>query len=250
VDVVLHCGDFTTIGSPSAHRKALRLLGNIDAQIKIVIAGDHDIGLDRELQGNYEDLKVHQKAVDLMISREATDAGVLYLTEGVHPITLRNGTTFTICVSPFTPRPSGGGAFKYERTGDRWQNIPEDIEILMTHGPPKGFLDVSRSDEDYGENVGCGYLRKAVERTRPLMHCFGHVHGRCGTVMQHWVTMDNPMNKIATVGQVNAVGRSLQSFLPIEYGKATLFVNASVMDESHRPTQAPWLIELPLGRSE
>jgi predicted phosphodiesterase len=45
-DVVLHCGDLTQVGGLSMYKKALKMLGSIDAELKLVIAGNHDISLD------------------------------------------------------------------------------------------------------------------------------------------------------------------------------------------------------------
>ena len=46
VDVLLHCADLTQVGDMSAYKKALRMLGSFDAELKLVIAGNHDISLD------------------------------------------------------------------------------------------------------------------------------------------------------------------------------------------------------------
>jgi Icc-related predicted phosphoesterase len=54
-----------------------------------------------------------------------------------------------------------------------WSNLPEKIDILITHGPPSGILDVSIHN---GLNVGCAFLRKAVLKIQPKVHIFGHIH--------------------------------------------------------------------------
>lgn len=48
VDVLLHCGDLTQVGGHGPFRKALKMLGEIDAELKLVIAGNHDLELDGE----------------------------------------------------------------------------------------------------------------------------------------------------------------------------------------------------------
>ena len=47
-DVLLHCGDLTKIGQLYEYRKTLDMLGECDAEFKLVIAGNHDISLDEE----------------------------------------------------------------------------------------------------------------------------------------------------------------------------------------------------------
>jgi len=48
IDVVLHCGDLTENGSLSSYEKAISMLGSIDAELKLVIAGNHDLSLHKD----------------------------------------------------------------------------------------------------------------------------------------------------------------------------------------------------------
>lgn len=92
-------------------------------------------------------------------------------------------------MSPYTPRWGEGWAYmmKRERIGLVWDNINLDTEILVTHGPPKGILDITR-DRDTGAliQVGCNALRKRVEAIKPKLHIFGHIHDEKG-VLNHGV---------------------------------------------------------------
>lgn len=68
-----------------------------------------------------------------------------------------------------------------------WDMIPEDTDILVTHGPAWGILD---SPVQYPERkidrCGCGDLREVVELIKPRLHVFGHIHGGYGqTVLKH-----------------------------------------------------------------
>lgn len=84
-----------------------------------------------------------------------------------------------IYCSPYTPAWGNSWAFmiKRNRMQSVWDLIPEDTDILVTHGPPKGVLDITR-DRDSGHfiRVGCGALRKRVEAIKPKLHIFGHIH--------------------------------------------------------------------------
>jgi Icc-related predicted phosphoesterase len=51
----------------------------------------------------------------------------------------------------------------------------------MTHGPPHSILD-----QVDGQNLGCPNLLHAVSRTKPLMHCFGHIHEGHGANIVIW----------------------------------------------------------------
>lgn len=61
----------------------------------------------------------------------------------------------------------------------RWEAIPEDTDILITHGPPQGILDAS--GPPYNEPLlGCALLRERVDLIKPKIHVFGHIHGSYG----------------------------------------------------------------------
>ena len=202
VDVLLHCGDLTQIGGVSSFKKALKMLRSIDAELKLVIAGNHDLELDQkhwEVQcdedGVPEDPEDHNLAMKTMSGPLADEAGVLFLNEGAHSFTLKSGARFTIYVSPYTPA-YGDWAFAYKHHEDRFNKpdhvtngatsiathpIPDAVDIVMTHGPPKGILDWCPEG-----NVGCNNLLQAIRRVKPRMHCFGHIHESNGVEIIDW----------------------------------------------------------------
>lgn len=71
--------------------------------------------------------------------------------------------------NPLTPR-FGTFAFQYDpHDQDIWTGrVPDDTDILLTHGPPRGYLD------DGGK--GCAKLLGEMRRTRPRLVVFGHIH--------------------------------------------------------------------------
>ena len=160
------------------------MLSHIEAELKLVIPGNHDSELDKEYwesQRNDDgtpakDPKDHDRAVDAMTGPLAAEAGVTLLREGTHEFTLKSGARFSIYVSPYTPA-LGDWAFAYRHNQDRfngpWQvadgvtsiatnPMPNGVDIVMTHGPPKGILDGCSNG-----NVGCTNLLRAVRRVKP-----------------------------------------------------------------------------------
>jgi Icc-related predicted phosphoesterase len=76
--------------------------------------------------------------------------------------------------------PLSGGAFGMSSAEDRrrlYAQIPEDTDILVTHGPPYSVLDAAPGSNS---NAGCPELLQAVLRIKPRMHIFGHVHAANG----------------------------------------------------------------------
>jgi len=77
---------------------------------------------------------------------------------------------------PYHPLFRGWPESTFMRTAEELEHhcsfIPRGIDVLLTHGPPFGILDFTCR----GENAGCHSLRSAVERVRPKVHFFGHIH--------------------------------------------------------------------------
>lgn len=106
-DVLLHCGDLTTIGHLHEYEKTLDLLGSIAADLKLVIAGNHDISLDEDYyarRGQYMhkrtrtgyDPNLPKKAKEMWLGERAKAAGVTYLEEGTHSFRLKNGAKLRV----------------------------------------------------------------------------------------------------------------------------------------------------------
>jgi Calcineurin-like phosphoesterase len=213
VDVILHCGDITQYGGASSYKKALKMLGALNAELKLIIAGNHDVDLDEDYCPSYKNREhsreqrkeEHEEAMEVMTGSLAKEAGVTYLTEGTRTFTLKSGATFTVYASPYTPEFSHWG-FPNEHHEDRFntsEQIPKnqlcpkgkpvtsiaenpipsfpDVHIVMTHGPPRFMMDECRSGR-----AGCENLLRAVSRARPLLHCFGHIHEGHGATMVTW----------------------------------------------------------------
>jgi len=107
-DVLLHCGDLTMIGHVHEYEKTLGMLGDIKADLKLVIAGNHDISLDEnyyQRKGAYMhqhrgyDPDLPRKAREMWLGERARRAGVTYLEEGTHIFTLANGARLRVRVS-------------------------------------------------------------------------------------------------------------------------------------------------------
>ncbi|KAK5122586.1 hypothetical protein LTR85_003849 [Meristemomyces frigidus] len=268
VDILLHCGDLTQIGGISAYKKAVRLLGAFDAELKLVIAGNHDLSLDGKFwRGNLDEeagdeLEEHQQAVDVLTGPLTKANGITYLTEGLHKFTLKSGATFTIYASPYQPE-FGDWAFGYKRTDDRFNvqvpqgvqriaenPLPNHVDIVMTHGPPRGILDSVPSREHAGtvEHLGCDALLRAIERSRPLMHCFGHLHEGYGAEMEQWRACGQEDGTRSSTVSISKVGTTDDEPKAYSMEHSTLMVNAAVMDGHNKPVNAPWLVSLELPR--
>jgi len=112
-DVLIHTGDLTYHGSLDEYKSALELLALVPAELKLVIAGNHDLTLDKEYYEARQSTLLTMApdyrrensvlAEKMWIGEDALKAGVTYLTEGLHTFTLSNGAVFRVYASPWQP---------------------------------------------------------------------------------------------------------------------------------------------------
>ena len=182
-DVAIHCGDLTEESKLEEYRDSLRQLIAIQAPLKLVIAGNHDFTMDIPMFRKKVTDSLSPLDPDLVkreygyegevrqMFEDAKDAGVRFLDEGGHRFELVNGAVLTVYASPYTPSQSDWG-FQYLPSQGHKFDIGKRVDLVMTHGPPKGIMDVTENKT----RAGCPDLFGAVARARPLLHCFGHIH--------------------------------------------------------------------------
>lgn len=161
-DILIHSGDATGNGTPKEISKFNEDLGDLPHPIKIFIPGNHDW----MFQTHEELAKKLMTNAEVLIDQE-------YIWKGLK-----------IYGSPWQPEfcdwafnlPRG------EEIAKKWANIPNDTNILVTHGPPYGTLDLVLGRY---QNLGCEELAKRVLEIKPLIHSFGHIHTGHGVCMKH-----------------------------------------------------------------
>lgn len=163
-DVLVHSGDFTMSGKIEETRAAMHWFGRQPHQFKVMIAGNHDwffyhAGAEASRQF------IHDNAVN--------PDSIWYLQDSQLTIKLEDKDV-TFWGSPWQPW-FFDWAFNLQRGAEikeKWDMIPEGIDVLVTHGPPMGAVDRVGK-----EHVGCADLRQAIEfRVKPKIHVFGHIH--------------------------------------------------------------------------
>jgi len=81
--------------------------------------------------------------------------------------------------------------YRGEQLAQKWALIPDDTDVLITHGPPLGILDFVPS----GEHVGCEDLKNRVDQMPSLKaHIFGHIHYSYGMVARNGKYFVNAAN--------------------------------------------------------
>ncbi|QRV94578.1 Cdc2 cyclin-dependent kinase [Ceratobasidium sp. AG-Ba] len=179
-DILIHAGDLVSRGTADELRKAAEWISSLPHSVKLVIGGNHDLGLDAKIRENGRN-SVEDPLIDWL------SLGITYLEHSSTTISVNN-RELRVFGSPFTPE-FGRGAFQYpqarllpERAREVWEHIPLDTDILVTHGPPLGHLDMTSR----GVLAGCSALRDRLWEVRPVLHVFGHIHEGKGRKTVEW----------------------------------------------------------------
>jgi Icc-related predicted phosphoesterase len=154
-DVLIHAGDCLGVGTLAELQDLDNWFSEQPHRHKILIAGNHDWCLQDE-----------------PAEAEALINNAVYLRDSGIGI-----EGFRFWGSPWTPV-FFDWAFNLARgaaIAGRWQQIPGDTDILITHGPPAGILDQVIM-ATHAHSVGCEELTRELERLHLKMHVFGHIH--------------------------------------------------------------------------
>lgn len=203
-DILIHAGDCTDDIGMAALREFLIWFEQQPCPEKILIAGNHDGAFEKWPDLARQMVKEYAPSVHYLQDSEVNIGGL------------------TIWGSPYTPtffdwyfmRDRG------EKIRHHWDLIPDNVDVLVTHGPPFSQLDLSNhwnesTGRKWEDHLGCRDLWDAVQRVKPQLHVFGHIHGSGG---RRTYTHDD--------------------------GWRTEMVNASQVDEAYIPNRKPIVVEL------
>jgi Icc-related predicted phosphoesterase len=187
--ILIHSGDISYRGKLSEIKPFLIWFSSLPFSHKILIAGNHDF--------LFED---NSALVKQILKDEFP--GISYLENSGIEI-----NEIKFWGSPVTPRFYDWAFNKDEDIDEYWGLIPDDVNVLITHGPPYKILDQT----ERGLNVGCKFLANRIAKLPNLkVHVFGHIHEANGTYEKDGV----------------------------------VFVNASILDEDYEVKNSPILIKL------
>ena len=168
-DILIHSGDFMNSGyDKSDVTDFFDWFSSIKGyDKKIFIAGNHDRILENDPTWSTLTIKDYPNLIYLQ-------------DEGYSIYDIEDDSSVKLYGSPWQPE-FNGWAFNLPRNGEvmkaKWDAIPKGTDILITHGPPFGYLDIPGGQSI---RVGCEMLRYRVDELKPKIHVFGHVHGGYG----------------------------------------------------------------------
>lgn len=212
-DVLIHAGDCTNVGKPHEVEEFVHWFMNLKGyDTKIFIAGNHDFGFELK-HVKYKTGSI-EWYYNLMNEENLSQSDVVYLEDSEFIIQSPEfSRPIKFYGSPWQPE-FYDWAFNLPRNGEElskyWSMIPDDTDVLITHGPPFEVRDYVNNFRQVNRYVGCELLRSRVEQIKPKLHVFGHIHESYG----------------------------------VQYLGETLCVNASICTERYEPSNRPIVIDL------
>lgn len=208
-NILVHSGDCSNRGRQNEVQDFVYWFQNLKGfDDKVFIAGNHDFAFE------HRNLPHHKGDYDwydnLMNEENLSQSDVTYLEDSEFVLTLSEfSRPIKFYGSPWQPE-FYNWAFNLPRQGEelltKWSQIPNDTDILITHGPPWGILDIA----PINRRVGCELLEQRVKEIKPLIHCFGHIHDSYGA----------------------------------SYVGDTLFINAAICTERYVPSNKPIVVSI------
>jgi Icc-related predicted phosphoesterase len=157
-DFLIHAGDATWRGTLPEMEDFAQWFEAQPARHKVFIPGNHELVFKENLPHSLEWVRRHCPSLHILIDQSVEIEGL------------------KLYGSPWQPEfcnwawnlPRG------QALAEKWALIPEDVDILITHGPPYGILDATHVP------LGCEALRERLAHIRPKAHIFGHIHESYG----------------------------------------------------------------------
>lgn len=195
-DILIHAGDATSQGGISSMARFFeateKLIKKGVVNDIVFVPGNHELGFERQEKEYLE--RFSKENIHILINN-------FVIIDGIK-----------IWGSPVTP-PFFNWAWNWrdEQREALWETIPEDTDIIVTHGPSYGIGDlVINQYHSTPERVGCKFMASRIKKLKPKAHIFGHIH--CDHGM--WDIDD------------------------------TTYVNASIMSEEYKPANKPTFLTI------
>ncbi|KAI8099787.1 Metallo-dependent phosphatase-like protein [Halteromyces radiatus] len=174
---IVHAGDLTKYSDPKEYHKTIEWIKSLPHKVKIVTAGNHDHILDER----YGFITEKQHILTMF-----QQAGITYLEHEAFQLPSSLGGHH-LFVSPYAPVHLGGAFMPLHGLESYWEAIPASTDILVTHTPPRGYLDQTRRKL----HVGCPALTKKIQAIQPKVCVFGHIHESNGFTIDNNILFIN-----------------------------------------------------------
>jgi Icc-related predicted phosphoesterase len=176
-DVLIHAGDLTMAGEIDVLNDVNNWFNELhkkDVNEIIVIAGNHDITLGT---GDMLGYKLLTNAIYLQNSSVKIDDKIIW------------GCPDTPWKHEYVANMFAFGKLTHNMG---FKGMPKDVDILVTHCPPYGYGDLlSDYSSDPNTHIGSRKLLELVNKYKPILNVFGHIHEGYGIFEEPYTTFIN-----------------------------------------------------------
>ena len=163
-DILIHCGDATYHGYEWELKEFFEWFVKQPAKHKIFIPGNHDESFERNPDMAFNCIPEGGNVIVLIDQAIEIEGIKIY------------GTPWSTLF--------GGWAFMKQESDlkEIWAKIPDDTDILVVHGPPRGVLDfcVPSWFSPSGHCAGSSSLGDRIKQIQPKFVFCGHIHESAG----------------------------------------------------------------------
>lgn len=189
-DLLIVAGDLTARDTHEEYLKFLSWLHKQKYRHYIFIAGNHDNLIEKD------EILTQSLANTTYLCDSGTEFEGLRIW----------GSPWSLAFEGMNPHCKAFTVDTEKKLSEKWEFIPEDVDILITHSPPHGILDTIRKYGPFSHerelNVGSESLYEKLysEKIRPLLHIYGHIHEGYGHIPK---MLDMPRTQFVNASHVN-----------------------------------------------
>lgn len=204
-DILISAGDYSWRGEKDCVESYHRWLSKQNTPLTISVQGNHELWVEKNWEEAVSMVYAIDPAIQFIKEESFEWRGIKFHCSSITP---------EFCNWAWN-------VDRGEKIARHWAAIPDDTQVLITHGPPWGILDtiggISRMES---ENLGCkDLLQRLPSLSKLKLHVFGHIHGGSGESRR-------VMNKESDVPHM------------------VQFMNASICNEDYKPVNPVRIFDL------
>jgi len=212
-DMIIHSGDFSNVGEIMDVSEFFQWFSNLPIKYKIITAGNHDKCFDPKFWDNkalttdrYRKVLIGAKRYSKQIIDNFTSNPNHFFLN--HEAVVIEGIKFfgTPWSKSFHAPYWAFNVNDGEEAKKLYDTMPDDVDVLISHGPAYGKLDLTKM----GVKAGSIQLAERIRVVNPSFVLTGHIHEDYGQLVEDGIT----------------------------------YLNGSILDSDYLPTNIPHVFEI------
>lgn len=178
-DILISAGDWTNRGEKHEVEKFAKWINNQPAQFIVLSPGNHEKYLEEHLPESRNWFTENCPRAYLLIEESVTIEGIKIFGSPIQPFFFDWAWNRAPSDQQMLMQCGYGKVKLAQPIKPHWDAIPDDTNILITHGPPYGILDQTTyaNGDPRPEHLGCELLMNRIKELKDLdLHFFGHIH--------------------------------------------------------------------------